>query len=365
MRWVEGARPKTLPAALVPLFVGTSIAMTSRSPSHAWVGNGRLSSVPEFAGKIPMTTLGFRFPLWLQLELNRINWIRLLLTAVVALALQVGVNYANDYSDGVKGTDENRVGPLRLVGSGLVPPATVKRAALLSFLVAAAAGFALAAQTSWWLLAIGAAAILAAWGYTGGPKPYGYLGLGELFVFVFFGLVATIGTVYIQDGIIPDIAWFAAVAVGFSSVALLEANNLRDVTGDTAAGKKTLAVRLGRARGSWLYLGSWVVVALGILDTSVFEAIHSPVRSQGFISSWSFYDACLQSRCYFGTDFGVPHPWWPLLGLLGMVGLGSVIKLVRSPAEGRALLPLLGATGKAQLRTGLLFSLGICLTLAH
>ncbi len=310
-----------------------------------------------------MTTLGFRLPMWLQLELNNINWIRLLLTAVVALALQVGVNYANDYSDGIKGTDENRVGPLRLVGSGLVPAKTVKRAALLSFLIAAAAGFILSAQTSWWLLAIGAAAILAAWGYTGGPKPYGYLGLGELFVFLFFGLVATIGTVYLQIGCIPGVAWFAAIAVGFSSVALLEANNLRDVTGDTAAGKRTLAVRFGRARGSWLYLGSWMLVTLGILSTTAYGLLSPSHSSTDLISP--FYVNCANDLCVApGSPFS-PHPWWPLLGLVGMVGLRHVIKLVRSPAEGRALLPLLGATGKAQLRTGLLFALGICLTLAH
>ncbi len=325
-RWVEGARPKTLPAALVPVVVGAALTMTSAS-------NRRIGH------EYPSTTCGLRMPRWLQDEFTQVNWIRLLLTAVVALALQVGVNYANDYSDGVKGTDENRVGPLRLVGSGLVPAGTVKRAAWLSFLIAAAAGFTLAAQTSWWLLAIGAAAIVAAWGYTGGPKPYGYLGLGELFVFIFFGLVATVGTVYIQVGALPGVSWMAAVAVGFSSVALLEANNLRDVTGDTAAGKKTLAVRLGRARGSWLYLCSWALVATGILGTAMIESSQTHAR-QAF-------------------------SWWSLLDLLGMIGLRSVIKLVRSPAEGRALLPLLGATGKAQLRTGLLFALGICLTLAH
>jgi len=262
---------------------------------------------------------------------------------VVALALQIGVNYANDYSDGVKGTDENRVGPLRLVGSGLVRASVVKRAAIACFAVACVAGVFLAAATSWWLIGIGASAVLAAWGYTGGPKPYGYLGLGELFVFIYFGLVATLGTVYIQVGHLTSGSWFAAVAVGFCSVALLEANNLRDVSGDTVANKRTLAVRVGRARGSWLYLLAFAPVKLGIIATAWWFAQHN---------------ALLHGASWLAG-------WWPLLGLLGLVGLTSVLRLVLSSAEGRALLPLLGATGKAQLRTGLLFALGIVLTQGH
>ena len=357
-RWVEGARPKTLPAALVPVLVGASLAATT--PIHGWwFAYAPLSG----ATTVPTTTLGLRFPDWLQSEFTHLNWIRLLLTAIVALSLQIGVNYANDYSDGIKGTDADRVGPLRLVGSGLVPAATVKRAALLCFAVAAVAGLILAAATSWWLIAIGAAAILSAWGYTGGPKPYGYLGLGELFVFIFFGLVATLGTVYIQIGTIPGHAWLAATAVGFASVALLEANNIRDVTGDTAAGKKTLAVRLGRARSSWLYLGAEAMVALGIIATAVWSGTLS--HATRIVVSPNF-TPCTGKGCGDAMVTAVPQQsWWPLLGLLGLVGLRKVVGLVRSPAEGRALLPLLGATGKAQLRTGLLFSLGIVLTAAH
>ncbi len=334
-RWVEGARPKTLPAALVPVLVGA--ALSGVVGPRQFVG----AASPNFAPAT--TTLGLKFPDWLQAEFARLNWARLLLTMIVALALQIGVNYANDYSDGIKGTDEVRVGPLRLVGSGLVPAKVVRNAALLSFAIACIAGLLLAASTSWWLVAIGASAVLAAWGYTGGPKPYGYLGLGELFVFIYFGLVATLGTVYIQVGHLPAAAWFAATAVGFLSVALLEANNLRDVTGDTKANKRTLAVRLGRARGSWLYLLAFGPVKIGIL-----------------VTAWWFF---AHNAKLHGASAAAG--WWPTLSLVGLVGLVGVVKLVLSPAEGRALLPLLGATGKAQLRTGILFAIGIVLTQAH
>ncbi|MHB8506962.1 MAG: 1,4-dihydroxy-2-naphthoate octaprenyltransferase, partial [Acidimicrobiales bacterium] len=178
-RWVVGARLRTLPASVVPVAVGTAVA----------AADGRA-----------------------------VAW-RAALAAVVALALQVGTNYANDYSDGVRGTDEGRVGPLRLVASGLASPAAVKRSAVAAFLVAAGAGVALAAAVSWWLLAVGAAAIAAGWLYTGGPRPYGYAGLGELFVFVFFGLVATVGTAYVQLGRLVGLAFLAAVPVGLLAVA--------------------------------------------------------------------------------------------------------------------------------------------------
>jgi 1,4-dihydroxy-2-naphthoate octaprenyltransferase len=172
---------------------------------------------------------------------------------VVALALQVGTNYANDYSDGVRGTDDRRVGPVRLVAAGLASPAAVRRAALVAFGVAAAAGLVLAAAAGWWLLAVGAASIAAGWLYTGGPRPYGYAGLGELFVFVFFGLVATVGSGYVQDERVrwPMVA--AAVPVGMLATALLVVNNLRDIPTDSAAGKRTLAVRLGDRRTRLLY----------------------------------------------------------------------------------------------------------------
>ena len=199
-QWIAGARPRTLPAALAPVLVGTAVAM--------WDGGA--------------------------------VWGRALLALVVALALQVGVNYANDYSDGIRGTDAQRVGPVRLVGQGLAEPSSVKRAALLSFAVAGVAGLALVMVSGlWWLLLVGAAAIVAAWTYTGGPRPYGYAGLGEVFVFVFFGLVAVGGTAAVQVGFVSALAWVCGVAIGALSCAILVVNNLRDIPGDTVAGKRT------------------------------------------------------------------------------------------------------------------------------
>lgn len=212
-RWVAGARPRTLPAAVVPVALGAACA----------VGGGAV-------------------------------WWRALPALLVSLALQVGVNYANDYSDGIRGTDDVRVGPVRLVAGGLASPGAVKRAALVAFAVAGVAGLVLASQTSWWLVVVGLAAVAAAWGYTGGPNPYGYLGLGEVFVFVFFGLVATVGAAYVQ---ILDTTWLAVLsgcAMGCLSTALLVVNNLRDIPGDTAVGKRTLAVRLGDRRTRVLYV---------------------------------------------------------------------------------------------------------------
>ena len=172
---------------------------------------------------------------------------------VVALALQVGVNYSNDYSDGVRGTDANRVGPARLVGSGAAAPASVRRAAFLAFAVAAAAGLALAIAVALWLVAVGLACIIAAWYYTGGRRPYGYIGFGEVFVFVFFGLVATAGTAFVQTEELTALAVAAAVPVGLMASALLVANNLRDIPQDRESGKLTLAVRLGDRGTAWLY----------------------------------------------------------------------------------------------------------------
>jgi 1,4-dihydroxy-2-naphthoate octaprenyltransferase len=182
---------------------------------------------------------------------------------VVALALQIGTNYANDYSDGVRGTDEVRVGPFRLTASKLVRAPHVRDAAFAWFAFAAVIGLWLAGRTSWWLVLIGLSAVLAGWFYTGGPKPYGYFGFGEFFVFVYFGLVATVGTAYVQHQVIPGRAWWMGVATGSMACALLEANNLRDVQGDRAAGKKTLAARLGRARASWLYVACVTGVVIG------------------------------------------------------------------------------------------------------
>jgi 1,4-dihydroxy-2-naphthoate octaprenyltransferase len=223
-RWLLAARPRTLPAAGVPVVVGTLLIR-------------------------PLS----------------VNWLNSVLCLLIALSLQVGTNYANDYSDGVRGTDEKRVGPFRLTASRLVAASSVRRAAYVGFAIACVAGLALASRTSWWLVLIGATAVLAGWFYTGGPRPYGYYGFGELFVFVYFGLVATVGTTYVQHLTIPSRAWWLGVASGFMACALLEANNLRDVDGDRAAGKKTLAARLGRQRSSWLYVLCVAGVAVGAL----------------------------------------------------------------------------------------------------
>jgi 1,4-dihydroxy-2-naphthoate octaprenyltransferase len=203
--WVEGARPRTLPASIAPVVAATGLAA----------------------------------------RLGHLVVARALLAAVVALALQVGVNYANDYSDGVRGTDERRVGPVRLVGQGLASPLAVRRAAFAAFAVAGVAGLVLASETSWWLLALGASAIAAAWLYTGGPRPYGYAGLGEVFAFAYFGLFATLGTLWVQACALTLAGWLVAVALGFAISAILLVNNLRDLEGDAGVGKHTLAVRLG------------------------------------------------------------------------------------------------------------------------
>src|SRR5664279_999845 len=224
--WVLGARPRTLPAAIVPVVVGTAAA----------------HPLSPRAGAV-----GVYVPLVHQAGAEVGVWWRALGALVVALAIQVGTNYANDYSDGIRGTDDDRVGPLRLVASGLASPSAVKRAALLSFGVAGVAGLALAWATSWWILVVGAACLAAGWLYTGGPRPYGYAGLGEVFVFAFFGLVATVGTYYVQTlRMDQPVVWFAAVVVGLLATALLLANNLRDIETDRETGKHTLAVRVGR-----------------------------------------------------------------------------------------------------------------------
>ena len=219
--WIQGARPRTLPAAVVPVAVGTAAV----APDVVW-------------------------------------W-RAAVALVVAVALQVGVNYANDYSDGIRGTDASRAGPARLVGGGMVAPAAVRWAAFGAFAVAAAAGLVLAIAVAPWLIAVGLACIIAAWFYTGGKRPYGYAGLGEVAVFVFFGLVATAGAAFVQTEEITALAVVAAVPVGLLASALLVANNLRDIAQDQAAGKRTLAVRLGDRRAAWFYV-ALVVAALGV-----------------------------------------------------------------------------------------------------
>jgi 1,4-dihydroxy-2-naphthoate octaprenyltransferase len=231
--WVQGARPKTLGAAVSPVLVGTAAGAMDAS----------------------------------------VNWPRALAALGVALALQVGVNYANDYSDGVRGTDAERRGPLRLTASKLVTPAAVRRAAALSFGLAAVIGAALAFVVNPWLLLLGAAALLAAITYTGGPKPYGYIGLGELMVLVFFGFVATVGSAYVQHETIPAVAWLGALAVGLPACAILLANNVRDVDSDAATGKRTLAVRIGAERARTLY----VACIVGAVGAGVAAAVEAPL----------------------------------------------------------------------------------------
>jgi 1,4-dihydroxy-2-naphthoate octaprenyltransferase len=285
-QWVAGARPRTLPAALAPVLVGTGAAVA----------------------------------------LGQWSWVRAVLAALVALALQVGVNYANDYSDGVRGTDADRVGPLRLTASGLARPGQVRRAALLAFAAAGVVGIALvAASGAWWLLAVGAASVVAAWTYTGGPRPYGYAGLGEVFVFVFFGLVATLGTTYTQAGRLSAAAWAGAVAIGALACALLVVNNLRDVPTDAAAGKRTLAVRIGEAATRRLY-AALLVVPLVLLAV--------PVAT------------------------GAP---WALLALLVVPLVVVAARPVLGGARGRGLVPALGGTGRLELAYGLLLAVGLAL----
>jgi 1,4-dihydroxy-2-naphthoate polyprenyltransferase len=295
-RWVVGARPRTLAAATVPVVVGTAVGWWLRSGAHP--------------GAHPVTAPG------------GVIWWRAATALLVALALQVGTNYANDYSDGVRGADRARVGPVRLVASGAAAPSSVRNAALACFGVAGVAGLALAAATTWWLLPVGVACVVAGWLYTGGPKPYGYLGLGEAFVFLFFGVVATVGSAYVQAGRFG--LWWACVPVGLLSTALLEANNLRDVAGDAASGKRTLAVRVGPRRAGWLYVGALAGVAAGIAGVAV-------VRP------------------------------WALLAVPALLLALEPSRAVLHGAEGRELLPVLGRTGKLQLAVGALLALGILL----
>jgi 1,4-dihydroxy-2-naphthoate octaprenyltransferase len=282
--WVAGARPRTLPAAIVPVAVGSGVAF----------GYGR-------------------FWLW-----------RAVLALLVALALQVGVNYANDYSDGIRGTDERRVGPVRLVGSGLAKPRHVLVAALGCFAVAGAAGLVLAAVTSWWLLVLGALAIAAAWFYTGGSQPYGYRALGEVAVFLFFGLAAVAGTAYVQMGAVAWLALAAAVPVGLLACALLVINNLRDIPSDAMTGKRTLAVVLGDHRTRMLYV-SCVVLPF---CAAVAIAVTAPLT---------------------------------LLVLVALPFAVAPSQLVTKGASGPQLITALGQTGRLQLIFGALLTIGLAI----
>ena len=222
--WLQGARPRTLGAAIAPVAVGTA-AGTFGESVLPWRGVAAL---------------------------------------VVSVSLQIGVNYANDYSDGVRGTDANRRGPLRLTASGVAKPAAVKRAAQLSFLIGAAVGLWLSLIADWRLLILGALCIAAAAFYTGGPKPYGYLGLGELMVLLCFGFAATAGSAYVQTRHVNGTVWVACLVVGLPAVAILLCNNVRDIPTDVVAGKRTLAVRIGDRRARWLYVASIVGSLVGV-----------------------------------------------------------------------------------------------------
>jgi 1,4-dihydroxy-2-naphthoate polyprenyltransferase len=284
--WVQGARPRTLPAAIAPIAAGTGVAA----------------------------------------HYDSVDAVLALLALVVALAFQVAVNYANDYSDGVRGTDEQRVGPMRLTASGVAAPKAVKRAALLSFAAGAFAGLVIVVLTmQWWLLAVGAACMVAAWYYTGGRSPYGYRGLGEVSVFLFFGLVATMGTTYIQTESWSWLALVLASGVGALACALLVVNNLRDIPTDREAGKHTLAVRMGD-RGTRVLYVALLAVALGSIV----------VASIG---------------------------WTPaaLLALVAFIPVAPPIGAVLGGASGRDLIPVLAATGLIQLLYGITLGIGLSL----
>jgi 1,4-dihydroxy-2-naphthoate octaprenyltransferase len=279
-KWILGARLRTLPAAIAPVVVATALAGSD----------------------------------W--------NWFRSVLALKVGVWLQIGVNYANDYSDGVKGSDDNRIGPTRLVASGLATSAQVKRAAFISFGFASIAGLWLSLLTSPWLILIGIAAIAAAWGYTGGKNPYGYSGWGEVSVFVFFGLIATVGTYYTQTGEITALSILCAIPMGSLSCAILAVNNIRDRAQDELVGKRTLAVRLGDAKARKGFVVLLVIAHLSALATFV--------------------------------------PW-SILTLAVLPLTISISRAVMSGASGAELIPLLGKTGKLQMFFGALFALALAI----
>jgi 1,4-dihydroxy-2-naphthoate octaprenyltransferase len=282
-QWLAGSRPRTLPAAVAPVLAGTGVAAYADSAV----------------------------------------WWKAALALVVSLALQVGVNYANDYSDGIRGTDADRVGPMRLVGSGAATPRAVKTAAFLAFGVAGVAGLVLAATTAWWLLAVGVACVVAAWFYTGGSKPYGYMALGEVMVFVYFGLVAVIGTTYVQTESWEPGALYAGIGIGALACAILVVNNLRDIPTDRVAGKRTLAVLLGDERTRYLYVllvAAAAVAAVGVASVTT---------------------------------------WWALVGLVFVARCVAPMRTVLGGADGPALIPVLAATGAAEL----IWSVGVAVPL--
>jgi 1,4-dihydroxy-2-naphthoate octaprenyltransferase len=268
-KWLIGARIKTLPAAISPVLIGTSYA-------------------------------------------EQITWINAALALIVALFLQIAVNYANDYSDGIKGADQNRIGPIRLVASGLASAVAVRNAAYISFLIAAIAGSILSFNTSMWLFIIGGISILAAWGYTGGKKPYGYIGFGELSVFVFFGLVATIGSYYIQSEELNWQIFLLSIPVGCLSCAVLVINNLRDLSNDKLVGKRTLAVLLGDKKTRNFYIVLLVISQLVSISAAVIDI------------KMLFTLICIPMAV-------------------------NVIKKIATGVEGIELIPILGKTARLQL----------------
>ncbi|KRE60925.1 1,4-dihydroxy-2-naphthoate polyprenyltransferase [Nostocoides sp. Soil756] len=284
-QWVAGARPRTLPAAIAPVLIGTAAALRV-----------------EEAALLPAV-----------------------LALLVALSLQVGVNYANDYSDGIRGTDEVRAGPVRLVGQGLAAPSAVKRAAFAAFGAAGVLGLVLVVLShAWLMLPLGALAVVAAWRYTGGDNPYGYRGQGEVYVFVFFGLVATLGTEYTQAGAVSWFGLVGAVGVGAVASAILVANNLRDIPTDTEHGKRTLAVRMGDTRTRGLYVGLLAVSVVALLLLA---------------------------------------PWdpWVLLGLLALPLAARGARVVRAGTVGPRLIPVLASTGLYEVAYAVLVLVGVAL----
>lgn len=285
--WIQGARPKTLPAAIAPVVVGAACAQLESSTQN--------------------------------------NWLNAVFALAVSLALQVAVNYANDYSDGIRGTDKNRVGPLRLVGSGAKKPADVKKATFLAFGVAAVFGFVLAATTTWWLLLIGVFCFLAGWFYTGGKHPYGYLGFGEVFVFVFFGVVATMGTTFVINEQLTLVSFLASVVVGCLACALLAVNNLRDIAGDQISNKKTLAVRIGESGARKFYISLFIVAGFAVILIAL------------------SYSAAL-------------------IAMLGLAVAVKPIKRVYAGATGADLIDVLVMTGRVQILVAISLSVGLLIS---
>ena len=284
-KWVLGARPRTLPAAIAPVVVGTTLIRTHGD--------------------------------------KHLHWINALLALAVSLLLQIAVNYANDYSDGIRGTDKVRVGPIRLVASGASSARAVKSAAFITFALAAACGGVLAARTSWWLILVGAIAIVAAWTYTGTSKPYGYMGFGEISVFVFFGVVATMGSYFAQSKALTARAFLVSLPMGALSCAILSINNLRDRPKDELVGKHTLAVRMGDTKARYLYVA---LIALAHA-ASVLAATITP---------------------------------WTLLTLALLPLSVGVSRAVLAGAAGRDLIPLLGKTGRLQMLFALSLAIAFC-----